>query len=223
MFFVAIVAAFTMTAAISDWRTRKLPNWLTVPALLVGFADAYGRQWVCRVGVLSAWLRHGLRLPVGFVVDRRRRWRRRQTHGCACAWMGAGLTLHVLIVSTALAAIATVALLLGGMINRGFGFVRRRYLAAGSSRPSHARFNRPGRAPATAAATAPRDALRGAGGDRDLGGVGHQFGQTAVVKQQGSICRNNLSREQQPMRAIAQAMLTYFSCRVLRPLGGLEK
>ncbi|KKK71960.1 hypothetical protein LCGC14_2908700, partial [marine sediment metagenome] len=33
LFFVAAVAAFTTTAAISDWRTRRLPNWLTVGAL----------------------------------------------------------------------------------------------------------------------------------------------------------------------------------------------
>ena len=36
--FVLIVAAFVATAAISDLRTRKLPNWLTVPAFALAVA-----------------------------------------------------------------------------------------------------------------------------------------------------------------------------------------
>jgi len=139
MFFVAAVAAFTTTAAISDWRTRKLPNWLTVPALLVallmhtavnGFAGLGFSLLGSATGfgfLLVLWLTGG-----GGGGDVK-------LMGALGAWMGAGLTLHVLIVSTALAAVATVALLLGGMVNRGFGFVRRRYLAQGSSGSSSCR------------------------------------------------------------------------------------
>lgn len=33
-FFVLVITAFTLAAAVSDLRVRKLPNWLTVPAFL---------------------------------------------------------------------------------------------------------------------------------------------------------------------------------------------
>ena len=140
MFFVAAVAAFTTTAAISDWRTRKLPNWLTVSALLVallmhtvvhgfagltfsllGFATGFGF-------LLVLWLTGG-----GGGGDVK-------LMGALGAWMGAGLTLHVLVISTALAASATGVVLLARTAGRGFGYVRRRYLAAGATGalPTHA-------------------------------------------------------------------------------------
>jgi len=34
--FVLVVGAFTAVAAVSDLRTRRLPNWLTVPAFAAG-------------------------------------------------------------------------------------------------------------------------------------------------------------------------------------------
>jgi prepilin peptidase CpaA len=33
-----LALALALSAAWTDWRTRKIPNWLTVPALLLGFA-----------------------------------------------------------------------------------------------------------------------------------------------------------------------------------------
>jgi prepilin peptidase CpaA len=32
-----LALALVLSAAWTDWRTRKIPNWLTVPALLLGF------------------------------------------------------------------------------------------------------------------------------------------------------------------------------------------
>jgi prepilin peptidase CpaA len=38
MFFVGTVALYTAAAAVSDFRTRRVPNWLTLPAALGGLA-----------------------------------------------------------------------------------------------------------------------------------------------------------------------------------------
>jgi prepilin peptidase CpaA len=135
--FVAIVAAFTMTAAVSDWRTRTLSNWLTVPAMVAGVLmhtviNGLGGLTFAMAGfatgfgfLLILWLIGG-----GGGGDVK-------LMGALGAWLGAGLTIHVLLVSTALTAVATGAVLLGGMLSRGFGYVQRRYLASGStSRPS---------------------------------------------------------------------------------------
>src|SRR5688500_10533930 len=36
--YVAFVAAFMIAAAALDYRTRKIPNWLTVPTAVLGLA-----------------------------------------------------------------------------------------------------------------------------------------------------------------------------------------
>ncbi len=133
LFFVAAVAGFTMTAAISDLKTRKLPNWLTVSAFaaallmhtvinglsglgfsLLGFVTGFGI-------LLVLWLIGG-----GGGGDVK-------LMGALGAWLGVNLTLRVFFVSTAMAAVATGALLVVGMFSRGFGFVQRRYLVTGST------------------------------------------------------------------------------------------
>ncbi|GAB4417999.1 MAG: hypothetical protein OHK0021_23410 [Bryobacter sp.] len=34
---MAIIAIFCVACAITDWRSREIPNWLTGPAILLGF------------------------------------------------------------------------------------------------------------------------------------------------------------------------------------------
>ena len=131
--FVATVACFTITAAVSDLRMRRIPNWLTVSAFagglvmhtvvnglaglgfsLLGFAMGFGI-------LLILWLIGG-----GGGGDVK-------LMGALGAWLGASLTLSVFLVSTGFAAMATGAILVAGMLSRGFGFVQRRYLAVGSA------------------------------------------------------------------------------------------
>ncbi len=136
LFFVAIVTGFTITAAISDLMTRKLPNWLTVSAFVAGLLMHTVINGLAGLGfsllgfvtgfciLLVLWLIGG-----GGGGDVK-------LMGALGAWLGAGLTLRVFFVSTVLAAMATGAMLLAGMLSRGFGFVQRRYLATGSARPT---------------------------------------------------------------------------------------
>ncbi len=37
-FFVIAVVAYTGAAAVTDWRMHRIPNWLTVPAAVLGLA-----------------------------------------------------------------------------------------------------------------------------------------------------------------------------------------
>lgn len=141
--FVLIVSAFVATAAFSDLRTRRLPNWLTVPALLAavvmhtcingfsglvfslaGFGTGFGI-------LLILWLVGG-----GGGGDVK-------LMGALGAWLGSSLTLTVFLISTSLAVVATAAILLAGMLSRGYWSVHRRYLASGStSRPNRAKKRR---------------------------------------------------------------------------------
>jgi prepilin peptidase CpaA len=66
------VAATTLAlaAGYTDWRTRKIPNWLTVPALLVGIAaNSLAAGWPgTKDSLLGAGL--GLALLLPFVMIR---------------------------------------------------------------------------------------------------------------------------------------------------------
>ena len=146
LLFVAAVACFTIAAAASDLRTRRLPNWLTVSAFVAGLAGHTAINGLAGLGfsllgfatgfgiLLILWLIGG-----GGGGDVK-------LMGALGAWLGASLTLRVFLISTALAAVATGAILLTGMLSRGFGFVQRRYLATGSAGRSSV--SRPGEAQA---------------------------------------------------------------------------
>ena len=133
LFFVALVMALTTTALVSDLRTRRLPNWLTVSGLaaavilhtvMSGFAGLGFALFGFVTGfslLLVLWLIGG---AGGGDV---------KLMGAVGAWLGASLTLRVFLVSTALAALVTAALLLAGTLSRGFGYVQRHYLATGSA------------------------------------------------------------------------------------------
>lgn len=136
MLFVSIVGAFVAVAAVSDLRTRRLPNWLTVPAFaaglvahtvmngfsglgfaLLGFCTGFGI-------LLVLWLIGG-----GGGGDVK-------LMGALGAWLGSSLTVAVFFTSTLLTVGATAVILMAGMIGRGYGYVHRRYMRPADPRRS---------------------------------------------------------------------------------------
>ncbi|MGA8152831.1 MAG: A24 family peptidase [Terriglobales bacterium] len=63
-----LAALFATVAGISDWRSRRIPNWLTVPGLLLGIAaNSMVRGWPgAKDSLLGAGL--GLLVLLPFVV-----------------------------------------------------------------------------------------------------------------------------------------------------------
>ena len=131
--FILIVAMFTAVAAVSDLRTRQLPNWLTVPSFvaavvahsvvdglhglsfaLAGFGTGFGI-------LLVLWLIGG-----GGGGDVK-------LMGALGAWLGTRLIVTVFLASTVLTVIGSLALLLGSMLTRGYRYVHRRYVGRSAS------------------------------------------------------------------------------------------
>ena len=132
--FLTAVGSFTLAAALSDLKWRRLPNWLNVAALvaalvahtvfgglsglgfaLLGFATGFGILFVL-------WLIGG-----GGGGDVK-------LMGALGAWLGAGLTLKVFLISAVLIAVMAVGIMALAFFANGFGYVKKRYMAVGKTK-----------------------------------------------------------------------------------------
>ena len=128
--YVAFVAAFIAACAILDYRTRKIPNWLTVSAAVLGLAHSaiaphgIGPLWSVAgfaVGfslLLLPWLLGG-----GGMGDV-------QMLAALGAWLGPMGILVAFGLGSVLAAGGMIAVLTASTLLEGFSLTRRRYVSA---------------------------------------------------------------------------------------------
>ena len=101
--FCLAVVTLTLVAAVVDWRTRRLPNWLTVPAFLAAllFHATLGK------GILFALAGFGVGFGILLLLmmvggggggDVK-------LMGAVGAWLGAKLILYVFVISALLIAL----------------------------------------------------------------------------------------------------------------------
>ncbi len=130
--FAALVALFTAIAAVLDYRTRKIPNWLTVSAAVVGLA--YNTLAPGGLGPVAAlvgfavgfslllvpWLLGG-----GGMGDVK-------LLAALGSWLGPVLILVSFGGAAVLAACAAIAIMAASAVTHGFSVTRRRYVGAGT-------------------------------------------------------------------------------------------
>lgn len=124
----AVVLLFVIFAAALDWRTKKIPNWITVPAALAGLAfhaaapSGSGVLWALggfAVGfslLLLPWLLGG-----GGMGDVK-------LLAALGVWLGPLTILIVFGASAVVGAVMAAGVMVGGMFTRGISATRRRYL-----------------------------------------------------------------------------------------------
>ncbi|WP_425615373.1 prepilin peptidase [Anatilimnocola sp. NA78] len=129
--YVALVGAFVTAAAVTDYRTRKIPNWLTVPAAIValvyhsfapgGFGPlmALAGFGVGFVLLLLPWLLGG-----GGMGDVK-------LLAALGAWLGPQYILAAFALGVGFAAVMAGTLMMTSLANNGVGVTQRKYLAAG--------------------------------------------------------------------------------------------
>jgi prepilin peptidase CpaA len=127
----AIVAVFTAIAAILDYRTKKIPNWLTVSAAVLGLAystfapHGLGPVWALAgfaVGfslLLLPWLLGG-----GGMGDVK-------LLAALGVWLGPLYILVAFGVAAMFAAFAAISIMAGSAVTDGFSVTKRRYASAG--------------------------------------------------------------------------------------------
>ena len=133
---VLCVVVFTTLAAVTDWRTKKLPNALTVSAFVAAilFHLVYGIVHNGAAGagqqLLFALAGFGTGFGIVFVL-----WQIGgggggdvRFMGALGAWLGAVLTFQVFIVSTLLIAVGSILVFAWGFISNGLMRTRSRHL-----------------------------------------------------------------------------------------------
>jgi len=107
-----MAAAFAATAGWSDWRSRRIPNWLTVSGLLLGIAaNSLATGWL---GAKSSLLGAGLGLIVllPFVLLRSLGAGDWKLVGAVGAFLGPGQLLTVLLGAILVAGLMAVVLII---------------------------------------------------------------------------------------------------------------
>jgi len=100
-----------MAAGAMDWRSRRIPNWLTVPGLLLGLAvnTALAGWGGAKLSLLGAGL--GLALLLPFVAIRSLGAGDWKLVGALGAFIGPGSLLDVLLVTVLVAGMMAAALI----------------------------------------------------------------------------------------------------------------
>lgn len=133
LIFVSIVGAFVGVAAVSDLRTRRLPNWLTVPAFAAAVLAHTVVNGLGGLGFAMAGFATGFSILLVLWLIGGGGGGDVKLMGALGAWLGTSLIVTVFLASTVLTVMASLAILLGGMLSHGYGYVHRRYIAAGST------------------------------------------------------------------------------------------
>jgi prepilin peptidase CpaA len=133
----ALVIGFTLVAAVCDFRTKRLPNWLTVPCFLAAliFHGVRGGMADGAAGVGSALLTAMAGFGVGFGIlfvlwitggggagDVK-------LMGALGAWFGPVNTFILFVVSTGFVIALSIGVLGWQMLQRGAYDVKRKYLS----------------------------------------------------------------------------------------------
>ncbi len=129
----ALVAVYTLIAAVVDYRSKKIPNWLTVPTAVLGllfnsFAPhGIGPLWALAgfavgfVLLLLPWILGG-----GGMGDVK-------MLAALGAWLGPVWILWAFGLGSCLAAAMAIAIMIGGTFTEGVSVTQRRFLNRGGS------------------------------------------------------------------------------------------
>lgn len=125
--FLIAVVVFTLTAMVSDLRTRTLPNWLTVSGFAVGILFHLITNGLSGLGFAMGGFAVGFGILLVLWLIGGGGGGDVKLMGAVGAWLGPQMTLVVFLLSTLFALLGSMVVLTHKSVNRGFGYVQRRY------------------------------------------------------------------------------------------------
>lgn len=141
---IAAVTVFTLTAAVWDFRTKRIPNWLTVPGFLAalvfqGTVGAFEAGWAgFGGGLLTAMEGFGVGFGILLVL-----WLIGgggagdvKLMGALGAWLGPRNTLMVFFVSVVFILFLSAGFLAFQLLQKGMWGVKRKYLSTAAAKPN---------------------------------------------------------------------------------------
>ena len=129
---IVCVALFTAIAAVTDLRTRRIPNKLTLPIFVLGLV--YQASFHGLPGLYNAAQAFALGFGTLFIL-----WLiggggggDAKLMGALSVWLNYKMTLGVLVLSTLFVIAGTFAVMAYGVITKGAHKTRQKYVAASS-------------------------------------------------------------------------------------------
>lgn len=147
--FLIGVGGFTLAAALSDLKSRKIPNRMTVPMFVAGLVyqvafggwSGLGEEHYAAAGLKSALLAFALGFGTLFIL-----WMVGgggggdvKLMGALSVWLGFRLTFLVMIASTVFVLAGTAAVLLWSMMVRGPWATKRKFVAESDKKKKNSR------------------------------------------------------------------------------------
>ena len=128
---IVCVSIFTAIAAVIDFRTRRIPNWLTLSAFGLGIVYQIACHWHEPVMLLDPLKAFGVGFGTLFVL-----WLIGgggggdvKLMGALSVWLGFEKTIGVLFLSTIFVLIGTGGVILWSILTRGFRGTRKQYVS----------------------------------------------------------------------------------------------
>ena len=132
--FAVGIGLFTLTAAVCDWRTRRIPNRLTIPVFFLGLV--YQVAFNGPAGLGDAGLGFAVGFGTLFVL-----WMIGgggggdvKLMGALSVWLGFHMTLLVMISSTVFVLFGTLAVMVWSLVSRGPYKTKKKFIATGKPR-----------------------------------------------------------------------------------------
>jgi prepilin peptidase CpaA len=122
-----VMAGFTLVAAIMDYRSRRIPNWFTVPMFVAGIVFQTATNGVSGLGTAMAGFGTGFGILFVLWLIGGGGGGDVKMMGALGTWLGASWTLTVFVLSAGFAALFTVAMLTYSVARHGYGYVSKRY------------------------------------------------------------------------------------------------
>jgi prepilin peptidase CpaA len=125
---VAAVVGFTLTAAVLDVCTRKVPNWLTVPVFAAGLIFHTATGGLTGLGMALGGFATGFSILLVLWLIGGGGGGDVKLMGALGAWLGPLPTLVVFLCSTLIAVMVMVVAMFANLAQHGYAQTRRRYL-----------------------------------------------------------------------------------------------